>query len=134
MLRSFLWLSGKDTNDRTRFSALLIVCISCALKVLLFPAYKSTDFDVHRYKLYSTLSNHSTNAKHNNAFMLVRNWLSITHSLPLNRWYFEETSQWTMDYPPLFAYFEYALALVAFQIEPKMTEVLVVFVYFTSSL
>lgn len=86
---------GSQVMDRLRMA---LVLLSASIPLLVFPSKPSTDFEVHRH------------------------WKALVFNLPLSQWYTDQSSKWTLDYPPLFAYFEYVLANLLHPLDPGITD------------
>lgn len=55
-------------------------------------------------------------------FETHRNWMAITHELPMTQWYYHGV-HCLLDYPPFFAWFEYLLSWPAALVERDMVSV-----------
>lgn len=49
--------------------------------------------------------------------------MAVTYSLPYDKWYYENTSIWTLDYPPYFAWFECFLSQIGSKIDQGMVQI-----------
>jgi hypothetical protein len=76
-----------------------VLGVAVALRIALAPGYASTDMEVHR------------------------NWLAVTRRRAVGEWYWESTSVWTLDYPPLFAHAQWAMGAVADVVCPPAAQV-----------
>ncbi|KAL3105752.1 hypothetical protein niasHT_026529 [Heterodera trifolii] len=89
-------MANKD-DSLFRHPFVPIFClIIVAVKCLLIRCYHSTDFEVHR------------------------NWMALAYHLPMSDWYRSDLSQWTLDYPPFFAYLEWIFAQFAAAFDPEI--------------
>jgi alpha-1,3-glucosyltransferase len=60
--------------------------------------------------------------------------LAITYSQPICLWYFEATSEWTLDYPPFFAYYQFILANFGVLMDRDIIKVFIYFPLFIGNL
>lgn len=76
-------LQYRGTSRASLLACTFLIATCC--KILLFPSYRSTDFNVHRH------------------------WKAVTRHLAMQDWYFDNlhvSTRHTLDYPPGFAFFE----------------------------